>query len=311
MHMDRLLALDVFRRVVEIGSFSKAAEQLWLSNAAVSKHVRALEKHLGVELLARTTRSMELTEVGRSFYERCVRILDDVNEAEQLAAEQQSAPRGRIRVRATLSLGAARLGQAISAFLARYPDVTVDLSLSDRFTDPADEAFDVALLIVNALPDSGYAARPIVALERVVCAAPAYIARAGRPATPEALAGHNCILYTRGERAGDWAFDAGDGEHPVRVKGNYLCNSGMLLREALLEGIGIALIPAFLVASDIAAGKLEVLLPGCQAKPRTLYAVYPHHRHLSAKLRLFVDSVAESFGSAERWQLASTKAPSR
>jgi len=302
--MDRFIALGAFRKVVELGSFSKAAAQLGISNAGVSKHVRSLERHLGVELLARTTRRLDLTEVGRSFYERCVRILDDMNEAELLAAEQQSAPRGVIKVRATLALGAARLGQAISAFLARYPQVTVDLSLSDRMTDPADDAFDVALLIVNALPDSGYTARPIAALERVVCAAPAYLERMGVPKTPEALLQHNCILYTRGERAGEWTFNTKDAEHAVRVGGNYLCNSGILLREALLEGIGVALIPVFLVAAEIAAGRLKVLLPGYRAKPRTLYAVYPHHRHLSAKVRLFVDSVAESFGSAERWRLA-------
>lgn len=301
--MDRFATLNAFRKVVELGSFSRAAEQLGLSNAAVSKHVRALERRLGVELLARTTRRVDLTDIGRGFYERCVRILDDMTEAELLAAEQRSTPAGLIKVRATLSLGAAYLGQAISAFLARYPEVTVDLSLTDRFTDPAEEEFDVALLIVNALPDSGHVARPIAAVERAVCAAPAYLKRAGTPATPEALAQHNCILYTRGERPGDWAFASPAGDKTVRVAGNYLCNSGMLLREALLEGTGIALIPVFLVAADIAAGRLKTLLPAYRAKPRTLYAVYPHHRHLSAKVRLFVDFIAASFGPAERWRL--------
>lgn len=300
--MDRLLAMNVFRKVVELRSFSSAAGQLGMSNASVSKHLVALENHLGTQLLMRTTRRMSLTEQGRSYYEQCSRILDEIDDAEAGAGEYRAAPRGLLKVRAPLSLGAAHLGKIVSTFLGRYPEVSVDVTLNDRFTDPVEEGYDVALRIASALPDSSLVARPIARMKRILCAAPGYLQRSGEPAIPADLKRHNCIVYTRGDTPDEWRFDGPDGKRVARVRGNYRCNNGIVLREALLEGSGIGLLPAFLVASDIAEGLLKPLMQDHVAEPRVLYAVFQHSRHPLLKVKVFVDFLEQQLAAdPERW----------
>jgi DNA-binding transcriptional LysR family regulator len=301
--MDQFTSMTVFRRVVELGSFSAAAAKLRISNAAASKHVRALENRLGAQLLTRTTRRMRLTEAGRGFFERCARILDDLAEAEGHAAQLNSAPQGLLRIRAPVSLGAAHIGRAIAAFLARYPDITIDLTLNDRFTDPVEEGFDISLRIAARLAESNLVARPIAPVERVVCAAKRYLRANGCPATPDELQRHNCIVYTRGQDPDSWRFSGPDGQASITAHGNYRCNNSIILREALLDGAGIALLPTFVVASDIASGRLQVLLNRYRAEPRTLYAILPHDREPSLKVRVFLEFLPERFVAGNRWEL--------
>jgi len=303
--MDRLIAMTVFRKVVELRSFSSAAEQLGMSKASVSKHLNSLENHLGAQLLMRTTRRMSLTEQGRAYYEKCSRILDEIDEAEAGAGEQRAAPRGMLKVRAPLSLGAAHLGKVVSAFLARYPEVSVELTLNDRFTDPVEDGFDVALRIATELRDSSLVARPIARMERILCAAPAYLQRFGEPVAPVDLRHHNCIIYTRGVSPDEWRFDGPEGKRVARVNGNYRCNNGIVLREALLEGSGIGLLPGFIVAADIAERRLKPLMTDFVAEPRTLYAVFQHLRHPLLKVRAFVDFLEQSLAADTNGWLSS------
>lgn len=300
--MDRLVAMSVFRKVVELRSFSTAAEQLGMSNASVSKHLNSLENHLGTQLLMRTTRRMSLTEQGLAYYEKCRRILEEIDEAETSAGEQYPEPRGLLKVRAPLSLGAAHLGKVVSAFLARHPEVSVEVTLNDRFTDLVEDGYDVALRIAAELSDSSLVARPIARMRRTLCASPDYLKRFGKPSTPADLKHHNCIVYTRGETPDEWRFIGPEGKRIARVSGNYRCNNGIVLREALIEGSGVGLLPAFLVDSDIVEGKLKSLMPEYAAEPRTLFALFQHSRHPPRKVKVFVDFLEQSLtADPERW----------
>jgi DNA-binding transcriptional LysR family regulator len=305
--MDRLMAMTVFRKVVERGSFRLAAEQLGMSNASASKYVAGLEQHIGAPLLARTTRRVSLTDAGRSYYAKCTRILEELEEAETSTGQLQSAPRGLLKVRAPVSLGAAHLGRTVADFLARFPEVSVELTLNDRFLDPAEEGVDVALLIAAHLRDSSRVARPIARWARVLVAAPAYLAKHGEPAAIGDLKRHNCLIYNRGQSPDEWRFSGAGGERTVRVDGSMRCNNAVVLREALLDGIGIGLMPRFLVADDVAAGALRMPLPAWEPEPRRLYAVFPQQRSLSPKVREFVNYLMRSYASDPQWQMEPIK----
>jgi DNA-binding transcriptional LysR family regulator len=305
--MDRLMAMTVFRKVVERGSFRLAAEQLGMSNGSASKYVAGLEQHIGAPLLARTTRRVNLTDAGRSYYAKCTRILEELEEAETSTGQLQSAPRGLLKVRAPVSLGAAHLGRTVADFLARFPEVSVELTLNDRFLDPAEEGVDVALLIAANLRDSSRVARPIARWARVLVAAPAYLAKHGEPVAISDLKRHNCLIYNRGQSPDEWRFSGAAGERTVRVDGSMRCNNAVVLREALLDGIGIGLMPRFLVADDVAAGALHMPLPAWEPEPRRLYAVFPQQRSLSPKVREFVNYLMRSYASDPQWQMEPAK----
>lgn len=301
--------MSVFRKVVERGSFTVAAENLRMSNASVSKYVAALEARIGTPLLARTTRRISLTEAGRSYYARCVSILDDIEEAESSTGQLQTTPRGLLKVRAPVSLAAAHLGRTVADFMARFPEVTVELTLNDRFVDPTEEGFDVALRITGGVKAVPGAARPIARWARVLCASPAYLAQHGEPKSVPDLKRHNCVIYNRGQTPDEWRFTGASAERMVRVAGSVRSNNAMVLREALLEGAGIGLLPSFLVAADVAEGSLRVPLPGWVPEPRTLYAVYPQQRHPPPKVREFVNFLARSFAADSQWQIGPRPAP--
>ena len=307
--MDRLVAMNVFRKEVERGSFRLAADLLGMSNASASKYVAALEKHLGASLLARTTRRVALTDVGRGYYARCVQILDELEEAEAATGQLQGAPRGLLKVRAPVSLGAAHLGRTVCDFLARFPEASLELTLNDRFVDPAEEGVDVALLIASKVRDTSRVARPIARWVRVLCAAPSYLARHGEPAGLQDLKRHNCIVYSRGQAPDEWRFSGPEGERMVRVNGNTRCNNAMVLREMLLEGAGIGLLPRFLVAGDLVDGSLRVPLPAWTPEPRTLFAVFPQQRSPSPRVREFVGCLLRGFATDHEWEVDGLPAP--
>lgn len=299
--MDRLLAMTVFRKVADRGSFRVAADQLGLSTASVSKYVAGLEQHIGAQLLSRSTRRISLTDAGRGYYAKCARILDDLEEAEASTGQLQTTPRGLLRVRAPVSLGAAHLGRAVADFLARFPEVSVEMTLNDRFVDPAEEGVDVALLIAPRVRNSSRVARPIARWARVLCASPAYLERHGEPRSLGELKQRNCLVYSRGQSPDEWRFSGAGGERMVRVHGNMRCNNAVVLREALLEGAGIGLLPRFLVAGDLVEGSLKVPLPKWTPEPRQLYAVFPQQRNPTPKVREFVNFLMRSFATDSRW----------
>jgi DNA-binding transcriptional LysR family regulator len=301
--MDRLTGMAVFARVIEAGSFTAAAVQLGMSKSAVSKAVAALEDRLGARLLNRTTRRLALTEVGRAFYERCARIVAEAEEAELAVTHLQVAPRGTLRVNAPVSFGALHLGPALAGFLARYPELRVEVELSDRFVDLLEEGYDVALRIAATLPDSSMIARRITVNESVVCASPAYWQRHGRPQAPQELARHACVTYAYNPNPHEWPFvDAAGRPLTVRVDGPLHTNNGDAALHVALAGLAVVRLPRFICAPELAAGRLEAVLEDASPPPSGIYAIYPHSRHLSAKVRAFVDYLLERFGPGCDWE---------
>lgn len=299
--MDRLAAMQVFAQVVESGSFAKAAERLGLSTSATSRQVAELESHLHTRLLNRTTRRVSLTESGRAYYERAVQLLADLEEAEQEAARAAVVPRGTIKLTTSVNFGVRQVAPAIAAFLARHAEVRFDVSLSDRVVDLVEEGLDLAVRI-GGTGSENLVARKLGETRLVPCASAEYLKAHGVPRSPEDLACHNCFTYEYLTPRNVWRFrDAAGNERAVRVSGNLHSNNGDLLAEAAAQGAGIAFEPAFIVGPEVRAGRLVRLLPEFVAPPMPIYAVYPSRKHLSAKVRVFVDFLAERYAHAPDW----------
>ncbi len=293
--MDRFAAMSVFSKVVELGSFARAADRLELSTSAVSRHVADLESHLQTRLLNRTTRKLSLTESGHAFYERCVQVLADLDEAEQAAAQTSLVPRGTIKLTCGFSFGLLHLASAVAEYLARYPEVKFDVSLSDRVVDLVEEGFDLGVRI-GSLGPANLIARKLGETRLIACASRAYLKKHGTPQTPEDLAHHNCVTYAYVPDSTLWRFrDQAGGERPVTVSGNVHANNGDLLTQAAVSGVGIVFEPEFIVGEALAAKKLVRLLEAYEPAPLGIYAVYASRKHLSAKVRSFVDFLAERF----------------
>ena len=290
--MDLLASMKMYVAVVDGGSFAAAADRLDMSRAMASKQIQQLEEHLGTRLLNRTTRKLSLTETGREFYERCVQIIGDVDEAEQAAGRMTRMPQGVLRVTMPLTYGQHRMGDIIGAYLQAYPQVQLDISLSDRKVDLVDEGLDLAIRI-GALPPSDLIARRIGAIRSVMCASQAYLDRHGEPATPADLAGHACLGYTLSGSGTDWRLEGPGGTTVAHIAGPVRADNGDIIRLAALAGAGIAFQPLFIVGADLAAGRLQRVLPDWQSPEMGVYAVYPSRKHLSAKVRTFVEFVAE------------------
>lgn len=301
--MDRLAAIQVFAQVVESGSFAKAAERLGISTSATSRQLAELEAHLQTRLLNRTTRRVSLTETGRAYYERCVQLLADLEEAEHEAARAAIVPRGTIKLTTSSAFGIRHVGPAIAAFLAAHPEVKFDVSLSERTIDLVEEGFDLAIRI-GSPGAQNLVARKLGETRVVPCASPAYLARHGAPKTPEELARHNCLTYEYTPQPGLWRFrDAAGALRAVRVSGNLHSNNGDFIAEAAALDAGIVFEPAFVVGPDVRRGRLVPLLQDFEPEPLPIYAVYPSRKHLSAKVRTFVDFLVKSFAGAKDWEL--------
>ena len=298
--MEDLTDIVVFVRVVEAKSFTAAAERLGIAKSVVSKYVTRLEERLGARLLNRTTRRLSLTEAGGALYERSRLALEEIAQAERCVGNVQAAPRGTLKLNAPMSFGILHLGPALPEFLKRYPEITLDVSYNDRFVDVIEEGYDVTLRIISALPDSTLVARSLTPIHFVVCAAPPYLQRAGIPKTPEDLIRHNCLLFTL-TSGNEWHFDGPDGKRSVAVSGSYRSNNGMAIRDMLLAGLGIARTPTFMVGEALQSGTLITVLDDYPTEPSSLYAVYPHNRYLSPKVRAFVDFLAERFAPPAPW----------
>jgi DNA-binding transcriptional LysR family regulator len=301
--MDRFQAVTAFVRVVELGSFSKAAARLGVSTSAVSRQVADLEAHLNVRLLQRTTRRLSLTDTGQSFYERGVQWLADLDDAEASVRAAAVLPQGTLRLTCAVTFGIRHLAPAIAEFTAQHPQVVVDVDLSDRAVDLVEEGFDLGIRI-GAIGQQGLVSRRLGGTSLVLCASPLYLARhAGRPLrVPADLAAHDCLSYTQVALPNVWRFTAVDGtRHEVKVATRHRANDGRMLVALAVEGLGVINEPDFIVGPELRAGRLVRVLPE-HAPPRsTIAAVFPSRRLLSTKVRTFVDFLAQRFAGYEAW----------
>ncbi len=298
--MDYLSGMAVYAKVVEEGSFSSAARQMGMSKSAVSKQISKLENRLGARLLNRTTRRLNLTEIGAVYYERAARIVAEAEEAEQEVSSLHAAPRGTLKINAPMSFGVLHVAPAIPSFMALYPELKVDMDLDDRLVDLIDGGYDVAIRIAR-MPDSSQVARTLAPFNTVVCATPDYWHRHPQPLEPSDLINHNCLIYTYLQSGGEWRFSGPDGPISVKAAGSFRANNGDALRAAALGGLGLYMGPTFIVSEDLRAGSLQAVLQDFSESDLSIYAVYPHSRHLSAKVRAFVDFMADRFGPRPYW----------
>jgi DNA-binding transcriptional LysR family regulator len=305
--LDRFQSYGVFVKVVELGSFARAAERLDLSTSAVSRHVAELEAHLGVRLLNRTTRRLSLTEAGRAFHERAVQLLFDVEEAESAIAAGATTPRGTLRLTCSIAFGERYIAPAIAEFGTRHRELRFDVELSDRMVDLVEEGFDLAVRIGTS-QSQALIARPIGETQLVCCAAPAYLAQHGIPREPADLTKHRCLTYSYLAVRDTWDFEDPSGRRQsVRVTGPVHANNGGFLAAIARTGMAIAMEPDFVVGDDVRAGRLISILPGYTPRAVPIYAVYPTRRHLSAKVRAFVDFLAERFPAQGPGRLKRTR----
>lgn len=291
--MDRFTALKVFRQVVEAGSFAAAGRQLGLSPAAISKNIGELEAHLGVRLLNRTTRHLSRTEAGLEYYDSVVRILDELDNADAALAPLQRRPSGLLRIAAPTTLTLMRLSPAMPRFLARYPELAVDLHTDSRQINLIEDGFDLAIRATEALVDSSLVARKLMTMEQVVCGSPAYFDRNSRPTHPRELQQHNCLKFSLSADADEWEFNKGQERERVSVSGRYRATSSWVVRDTVRAGCGISLLPRIYIKEDLEKGVLETVLDDWTALQYSVYAIYPSRRYVPAKVHAFLDFVVE------------------
>jgi DNA-binding transcriptional LysR family regulator len=298
--------MAVFKQAVEAGSFAAAARHFRISPEMAGNHVKALEARLGVRLLNRSTRRLHLTEAGSGYYARCKQILADVEEAETQANALQATPRGLLRLAAPVTFGVRQIAPAVSAYMTRYPEVTFDVAVSDRYVNLIEEGFDLAIRI-GPLQDSNLIVRRLGTAYLVVCAAPAYLAGTIEPQTPSELGRHPCLIYTETGTPESWRFETADGSvETVRVSGPLFSTNAEFVRQIALAGHGIVLGPSFTLGADIKEGRLVQILKGWRSRQLLINAIYPHRSLLSAKVRSFVDFLAERLDSGSQLQQCET-----
>lgn len=300
--LDRLTGLEVFAKVAAAGSLSAAGRAMGMSQTMVTKHIAALEARLGAKLFHRTTRRLSITEAGRNYLEASERILAEIEAADASVAADRVEPRGLLRLNAPVAFGTRQVAPLLAEFTLRHPLVTVELGLSDRLIDLAEEGWDLAIRIGN-LSNSSLIARRIAPCRVVVCAAPSYLNARGAPRTVSSLAEHNCLGYTLSQQTlvDRWVFGA-RAEVSVQVTGNLRANSGEALRAAAIAGQGVIYQPTFIVADDLRAGNLVVLkLDQPTVELGGIYAVYLPDRHPPAKVRAFIDFIVTRFAPHPPW----------
>ena len=300
--------MAIFARVVEAESFAEAARRLETSRSAVSKAVAKLEKTLGARLLNRTTRHLSLTEIGASVAEHCTRMVDEADQAEKLVASLSNEPRGVLRICASVAFGTLHVAPALAEFLPRYPELAVDLTITDRWIDLAEEGYDVLIRVTHE-PPLHWVARELAPVRRVLCATPGYFRERGVPRTPADLVRHNCLDYTRSGERGRWRFTGLDGDLSVPVNGPLHVDDDEALSQAVLGGLGIGLLPTFIIGKDLQQGRLQSVLSEYIPVDRHVYAMYLPTRHLPSKVRVFIDFLVEHIGEDAYWDQAGEGTP--
>jgi DNA-binding transcriptional LysR family regulator len=300
--MDILRAMGIFVRVVDTGSLTAAAVECDLSPTMVGNHLQALEDQLGTRLINRTTRRQNLTEFGKIYYGRCVEILGLVGEAEALALDTQTVPKGRLRITAPVTFGTECLMPALVDYAARYPGIDLDVVITDAVVDLAEDDFEAAIRLGN-LPASDLIARPLTPYRLAICASPDYLERRGTVLRPDDLGRHDCLTYTYSARSewrsaqAIWRMTGADGEISLPIVSRLRTDSSEGLRRAALAGMGIVMLPEIMLSNDIAAGRLVRLLPDYVPPIRPMNLLYLRDRHLSTKLRSFIEFVIERFAA--------------
>lgn len=295
--MNKLQAMEVFVQVVDAGGFTRAADNMQLPKATVSTLIRDLEAALSIKLLNRTTRQISVTADGAAYYERCISILADVRDTEESLSRTHTSPSGRLRVDVPSALGRHLLIPALPQFFEKYPDIQLEVGCSDRPVDLIEEGVDCAVR-GGELADSTLIARRIGVIEFVTCAAPSYITTHGRPRHPNELMQHRCVNYfsSKTGKIYEWDFAQKDERIQIKVPGSVAVNDSDAYMSACLSGLGIAQTAMFSVGSYLQSGQLELLLEDWRVDPVPLHVIYPQNRHLSAKVRVFVEWVAELVG---------------
>lgn len=295
--MDRLTSMAVFVKAADLGSFAAAAEAMGLSPQMVAKHVVFLEDRLGTTLLARTTRRQSLTDVGRAYYDRCRLVLAEADAADALAHDMRSRPTGVLRVNAPVTFGAFSLAPFVTRYLATYPDMQVDLTLSDRFVDPLEEGFEV-LVRIGEIEDASLVALPLAPYRLIACAAPRYLAARGMPSTPADLEAHDCLgfAYWSPSVPCRWIFGRNGRTEEVKANGRFRSNDWKALLHAAIEGFGVTLGPESVLAAEIEAGRLIRVLTDYDGPARPMHVLYPTDRRPTVKVRSFVEAMVAEFG---------------
>jgi len=296
--MDRLRAMVSFVKVVENDGFAAAARQLNVAPSLVTLHVKSLEDRLGVLLLNRSTRKLNLTEVGQAYYERCVQILSEIDEADRVAESSQVKPRGMLRLNVGQAIPSV-ITPSVDEFVRLYPETSVRVTVTSRMVDLIEEGFDLAIRMTPVL-DSSLIVRRLATYRLTICGAPDYFQRHGRPQQPTDLSSHNCLLFYDSLWGRDWHFVGPNGEQMIRVSSNLETNSVVALRLAAIRGQGLICAPSFMVASELNSGQLISVLTEFMPFEFSIEALYPNRRHVPAKVRSFIDLLAKCL-NATNW----------
>ncbi|MGV2827453.1 LysR family transcriptional regulator [Myxosarcina sp. GI1(2024)] len=295
--MDKFESMRAFVRVVEEEGFAAAARKMQMSRSAVNKLVINLEDRLGVQLLYRTTRQVTPTDTGRAFYQRCIEILSELEEAELAVSRQHSEPKGNLKINAPMSFGISYLGSKIAEFMTLYRELKIQLTLEDRFVDPISEGYDLVIRIGSSPSSPNFVAHRITKLKRLVCAAPTYLKARGIPTHPHELQNHFCLHYGYLASGSKWRFINRNEEFQVSIDGVFCSNNGEMLRDVAVKGLGIVMLPAFIVERELELGKLQVILAEYYPPQLNLSVIYPVNRHLSPKIQLFTRFIQQCFTS--------------
>lgn len=300
MAIDRMKDISVFVHVADAKSFTAAAERIGLSRSAVGKSIVRLEDRLGVRLLQRTTRSVSLTGEGVAFHERCVRLLADLDEAEMAMLSHSQTPRGRLRLDLPVSFGRLHVLPILSDFMRKWPEISVSTSFGDRYVDLIDEGVDLVIRIGGS-EDSRLMSRVLAPHRLVTCASPDYFERHAKPQTIEQLANQSCLAFVHGGRPVEWRFNENGQSRSVAISGRFSATNAEALRDATLAGYGIARLATFLISDDLRAGRLVPVLQPFDADGPPIRAVYPSSRHLSPKVRTFIDQLLDAWRPEAPW----------
>lgn len=293
--MDKFQQIKAFVNVVTEGGFAAASRKLEVSRSTLNKSVIQLEQELGVQLLYRSTRQVKPTASGMAFYQRCVTILADLREAELAISRFHHEPRGILRINAPMTFGTLYLGEAIADFMIQYPQVQVQLTLEDRFVDPIGEGYDVVVRIAQPSEISGLIVHPIAEVEQVLCASPDYLQREGIPTHPSQLSDRACLHYGYLATGNHWQLYDANKDYKIAIRGKLCSNNGEILRDAAIKGLGIALLPTFIIEAALREQTLEIILPDYRPFPIAICVIYPTNRHLSAKVSLLTDFLQQRF----------------
>ncbi len=297
--MDKFESIRAFTKVVVSGGFAAAAREMGVSRSTVNKLVINLENELGVQLLQRSTRQVNPTATGLAFYERCINILAELESAELAVSQMQEKPKGTLKINAPMSFGTLHLATLVANFIGLYPDLRVQLTLDDRFIDPIAEGFDITVRISEFKESASLVSQAIATVERVLCASPEYIKKHGTVTHPNELRDHSCLHYGYLATSNQWRLIGNDGEHNFTVNGSLCSNNGEVLRDAAVKGLGIALLPKFIVEKELKQQKLQIVLSNYCPPELCLYIVYPLNRHLSIKIKLFTEFLQNNLKKAE------------